>query len=155
CCTPSNRGRPGSASKAARPARAGLRPVAMPRRAPAATMTRSPGIATTACAAIVMIACMRRPGPAIATTACSDTSTTTDGKGASAELSVESRRWRRDFGDEVAHQGLVGERPPHHLARLEPGRAGIDGRAVELHHAFLAGIGIDAGEADRQRWIVI
>src|ERR1043165_2373794 len=40
---------------------------------------------------------------------------------------------RRDFGDQVAHQWLVGQRRHLHLARLEPRRAGINGLAVEFH----------------------
>src|SRR5262249_61894907 len=38
---------------------------------------------------------------------------------------------------------------------LEPGGAGIDGFPVELHHAFLAGVGVDAGEADGERGIAV
>src|SRR5262245_25012918 len=60
----------------------------------------------------------------------------------------ESFRGRRDLGDEVANEPFVGERRQRHLARLQPRRAGIDRLAVQLQHAFLAGIGIDAGEAD-------
>src|SRR4030081_1529872 len=62
---------------------------------------------------------------------------------------------RRDLGHQVANQLLVVERLHLHGARLEPGRAGIDGLAVELHHAFLARIGVDAGEADRERRIAV
>src|SRR5215471_13639140 len=64
-------------------------------------------------------------------------------------------RGRRDLGDEVAHETLVGERRQRHLPRLKPRRAGIDRRAVELHHAFLAGIGIDAGEADGEARVAV
>src|SRR5229473_2590039 len=41
------------------------------------------------------------------------------------------------------------------IAWLQPRRAGIGGGAVDLHHAFLAGIGVDAGEPDRQRRVVV
>src|SRR5712664_2986567 len=67
----------------------------------------------------------------------------------------EPLRRRRDLGHQVAHQLLVVERLHLHLARLEAGRAGIDGLAVELHHAFLARIGVDAGEADRERGVAV
>src|SRR5690242_6023253 len=63
-------------------------------------------------------------------------------------------RWR-DFGHQVAHQPLVVQRLHRHLARHEPRRAGIDGLAIELDHAFLARIGIDAGEADGERGIAV
>src|SRR6266852_6570237 len=69
--------------------------------------------------------------------------------------SVESLRRRRDLGDEVANERLVGQRRQRHLARLEARGAGIDRLAVELHQALLAGIGIDAGEADRERGIAV
>ena len=62
---------------------------------------------------------------------------------------------RRDLGDEIAHQLLVRQRRDGHLARLEPRGAGIDRLAVEFHHAFLAGIGVDAGKADRQRRVLV
>src|SRR5215470_17134025 len=55
---------------------------------------------------------------------------------------------RGDLGDEVAQQRFVGERGQGHFARLEPRGAGVDGLAIQLDHAFLAGIGVDAGEAD-------
>ena len=41
------------------------------------------------------------------------------------------------------------------FALLQAGSAGIDGLAVKLDHALLAGVGVDAGEADRQRGITI
>src|SRR5262249_13930736 len=68
---------------------------------------------------------------------------------------LESLCRGRDLGDEVAHERLVGERRQRHRARLEPRGAGIDRLAVELHQAFLAGIGIDAGEADRERGVAV
>src|SRR5262249_11402571 len=68
---------------------------------------------------------------------------------------LESFRRRRDLGDEIAHERLVGERRQGHLARLEPRGAGIDRLAVELHQALLAGIGVDAGEADRERGVAV
>src|SRR6266852_8326821 len=70
-------------------------------------------------------------------------------------LFQETFRGRRDLGDEIANERLVGEWSECHLARLEPRRAGIDGLAVELHHAFLAGIGVDAGEADGEARVPI
>src|SRR4051794_31022814 len=60
----------------------------------------------------------------------------------------EPLRRRGDLSDEVAHQNLVGQRRERHLTRLKPRRAGIDGAAVELDHALLAGIGVDARKAD-------
>src|SRR5262249_37803708 len=60
----------------------------------------------------------------------------------------EPLRRRRNLGDEITHQALVGERGECHLARGEPRGAGIDRGAVQFHHAFLASIGVDAGEAD-------
>src|SRR5712691_13442829 len=68
---------------------------------------------------------------------------------------AEPLRWRRNLGDEVAHQRLVRQRLHYHLAWLQPRRAGIGGGAVDLHHAFLAGIGVDAGEPYRQRRVVV
>src|SRR5262245_61637131 len=62
---------------------------------------------------------------------------------------------RSDFGDQIAHQRLVGQRRHLHLARLEPCRAGINSLAVEFHHAFLAGVGIDAGKADGKRGVLV
>src|SRR5262249_54260068 len=70
-------------------------------------------------------------------------------------LDLEPLRRRRDLGHEIAHQRLVVQRLERHLALLEARRAGVDGGAVELHHAFLARIGIDAGEADRGRRIAV
>src|SRR5262245_7954945 len=64
-------------------------------------------------------------------------------------------RRRRDLGDEIANERLDGERCQRHLARLEPRRARLDGGAVELDHAFLAGILADAGEADGERRIAV
>jgi hypothetical protein len=61
----------------------------------------------------------------------------------------------RNLGDKVAHEALVGQRSERHLARLEPGGAGINRLAVELNHALLARIGIDAGKTDRQSRIVV
>ena len=72
-----------------------------------------------------------------------------------AHLFQQSLCRRRDLGDEVAHQRLVGKRCERHLARLEPRGAGVDRLAVELDHAFLAGIGVDAGVADRQARVAI
>src|SRR5260370_3134569 len=60
-------------------------------------------------------------------------------------------RRRRNLGDEVAHQRLVRQRLHYHLTWLQPRRAGIGGGAVDLHHAFLAEIGVEAGEPDRPR----
>src|SRR4051794_4714821 len=60
-----------------------------------------------------------------------------------------------DLGHEVADEGLVGQRREGHFARLEPRRAGVDGLAVEFQHALLAGVGIDAGEADRERRVLV
>src|SRR3954468_17561176 len=65
----------------------------------------------------------------------------------------KSFRRRRDLGDEVAHEPLVGQGRQRHFARGEARRAGIDRRAVEFDHAFLAGVGIDAGEPDRKAGI--
>src|SRR5712671_2344414 len=62
---------------------------------------------------------------------------------------------RSNLGHQVANQLLVVERLHLHGARLEPRRAGVDGLAVELHHAFLARIGVDAGEADRERRVAV
>src|SRR6266404_4724921 len=67
----------------------------------------------------------------------------------------EPLRRRRNLGDEVAHQRLVRQRLHYHLAWLQPRRAGIRGGAVDLHHAFLAGIGVDAGEPERQRRVAV
>src|SRR5581483_10540696 len=73
-----------------------------------------------------------------------------------APLSLHKPLGRRcDLGDEIADQPLVGQRRDAHLARLESRRAGIDGLAVEFHHTLLAGVGVDAGEADRQRRIAV
>src|SRR5215469_11835666 len=67
----------------------------------------------------------------------------------------ESLGGRRDLGDEIADQGLVRQRRKRHLARLEPRGASVDGFAVELDHAFLASIGVDAGKPHRQRGILV
>src|SRR5215469_6161873 len=64
---------------------------------------------------------------------------------------AEALAWRRDLGDEVANELLVRQWRQRHLARLEPGGAGVDRLAVELDHALLARVGVDAGEADRKR----
>src|SRR5262245_18009935 len=73
----------------------------------------------------------------------------------SMRASAEPLGGRGDFGDEVAHELLVRQRRQRHLARLQPRCAGIYGAPVELDHAFLAGIGVDAGEADRQRRVTM
>src|SRR5690349_927924 len=62
---------------------------------------------------------------------------------------------RCDLGDEVAHERFVGQGCDCHFARLEPRRAGINGLAVQFHHAFLAGIGIYAGETDGERGVLV
>src|SRR5262249_56562788 len=72
-----------------------------------------------------------------------------------AELLQEAFRRRRNLSDEIAHAPLVQERVKFHLARFETRGAGINGLAVELDHAFLARIGIDAGKADGERRIAI
>src|SRR5215469_15056018 len=121
-------------------------------RAQVRATTAWTGTATTPARWVSAIVTTARPGPAPATTACSVMSMT---RAADGKLALEPLGRRRDLGDEIAHQRLVVQRLHHHLARLEPRRAGIDGRAVELHHAFLARIGVDAGETDRERRVAI
>src|SRR2546423_1823878 len=57
---------------------------------------------------------------------------------------------RRDLGNKVAYLTLVWQGLKPHLARFEPRRAGMDHLSIEQHHAFLAGIGVDAGIAEGQ-----
>src|SRR5579871_504286 len=64
------------------------------------------------------------------------------------------RRWS-DLGDEIAHKLFVRKRRERHFTRLETGGTGIDRLAVDPDHAFLAGIGVDAGETDRQRGVLV
>src|SRR5580693_5861619 len=68
---------------------------------------------------------------------------------------TKSLAGRGNLGDQVANELLVRQRGECHGARLEAGGAGIDRVAVELDHALLAGIGIDAGEAHRQRRVLV
>src|SRR5580704_4264556 len=72
-----------------------------------------------------------------------------------AKLSLKPLARRRDFGNQIANELLVRQRRERHGARLEAGGAGIDRVAVELDHALLAGIGVDAGEAHRQRRVLV
>src|ERR1039458_9232917 len=58
---------------------------------------------------------------------------------------------RGDFGDQVLHQRLVRKRRDMHVAVLQPLGAGIDDLALQHQHAFLARVGVDAGEADGKR----
>src|SRR4029079_18588157 len=51
------------------------------------------------------------------------------------------------------HEPVGGQGRERHFARGEARRTGIDRRAVEFDHAFLAGVGIDAGEPDRKALI--
>src|SRR5947207_15913788 len=60
---------------------------------------------------------------------------------------------RGDLGNEVAYLTLVWQGLEPHLARFEPRRACVDHLSIEQHHAFLAGIGVDAGIAEGQAWI--
>jgi hypothetical protein len=61
---------------------------------------------------------------------------------------TEAFCWRGDFCNEIAHNCFVGQRFKRHLARLKSTSAGVNGSAVELYHAFFAGVGIDAGKAN-------
>jgi transposase len=61
---------------------------------------------------------------------------------------IEPLIGRRDRSDEVADQLLVRQRREAHHARLQPQRAGIADLAVDQQHAFLAGIGVQAGIAE-------
>src|SRR5690348_895289 len=75
--------------------------------------------------------------------------------GSEATELFEPLRRRRDLGDEIADERLVRQRGERHFPRLEPRGASIDGLAVELDHAFLAGIGVDAGKPHRQRRVLV
>jgi len=59
---------------------------------------------------------------------------------------------REDFDSGAGSKRQRLPRRPH-LAFVEPRGAGIVHVAVDHHHAFLAGIGIDAGEAEGERRI--
>src|SRR5918999_2117852 len=61
----------------------------------------------------------------------------------------------RDLGDEILDELLVRQRLERHLALGKTRRAGIDGLAVDADHAFLAGVGVDAREADREAGIAL
>src|SRR5436853_4405663 len=63
-------------------------------------------------------------------------------------------RWR-NLAHEVAHQLLVRQRLKRHLALGKPRGAGVHRLAINLDHAFLAGTGVDAGEPDRKRRIMV
>ena len=60
---------------------------------------------------------------------------------------------RDDVGHEVAEEGLVGERGDGDPAQGQARRAGVGGLAVDGHHALLAGVGVRAAIADRERGV--
>ena len=61
--------------------------------------------------------------------------------------------WRGDLGDEIPDQGFLRQRRKRRHALLQPDRAGVIDLAVDQHHAFLAGVGVDAREPKRKRRI--
>ena len=61
--------------------------------------------------------------------------------------------WRGDLGDEIPDQGFLRQRPKGRHAFLQSDRAGVIDPAVDQHHAFLAGVGVNAGEPKRKRRI--
>src|SRR5688500_2823413 len=71
------------------------------------------------------------------------------------KTSFEPLVGRRDLGDEVLDQLLVRQRLERHLALGQARGAGIDGFSVHADHALLAGVGVDAGEADREAWVAM
>src|ERR1700733_16296015 len=66
-------------------------------------------------------------------------------------LEVQPFVRRRDFGDEVAYQRLLRQGSDLNRTFAQPGRACIVDFAIDLHHAFLAGISIDASVAEGER----
>src|SRR5690349_2283625 len=62
---------------------------------------------------------------------------------------------RRDLRHQVLDQRLVGQRLERHLALGKARRAGVNRLAVDLDHAFLARVGIDAREADGEARILV
>src|SRR5262245_26424977 len=64
---------------------------------------------------------------------------------------IESLGWRRDLGNEVANPRFVAQWLERHFTRFEASGAGVGGLAVDQDDAFLAGIGVDAGVAHRER----
>ena len=65
----------------------------------------------------------------------------------------ESLVWRGDLGHEISDPGFLRQRRKGSHAFLQSDRAGVVDPAVDQHHAFLAGVGIDAGEPKRKRRI--
>src|SRR5687768_6297263 len=62
---------------------------------------------------------------------------------------------RGDFGHQVTNQLLVRQRLDDDLARGETLEARVYGLAIHAHHAFLACVRVDAGEADGESGIVV
>src|SRR5688572_21303466 len=71
------------------------------------------------------------------------------------ETSFEPLVGRRDLGDEVLDQLLVRQRLERHFPLGQARGAGVDGFPVDADHALLAGVGVYAGEADREARIAV
>src|SRR5688500_1252266 len=62
---------------------------------------------------------------------------------------------RGNFGDQIANELLVGQRLDDDFARGKTFEARVYGLAIYPHHAFLARVGVDAGEADGESGIAL